>query len=154
MLLRAEIGLRELVRPVVFERRPFDVGLGALHLRARRSRLRCGLGDDRALGVDLPREAGDRRVLGADARPRRVDGVLIVAVVDRDQEVALVDDLVLDDRNLGDVSGRLGGDDRGQGADIGVVGRDEEPSLDEIVIGRLAAVAERGEDQYRHDEPA
>ena len=32
-LLRAEIRLRELVRAVIFERGPLDVGFGALHLR-------------------------------------------------------------------------------------------------------------------------
>ena len=63
---------------------------------------------------------------GADARPRRVDGVLIVAVVDRSEQIALVDDLVVDHRNRGQVAHRLGGDDRGVGADIGVVGRDQE----------------------------
>jgi hypothetical protein len=121
-LLRAEVRLRQLVRPVVFERRPLDVSLGGLHLRAGRRRLGRGLGDDRSLGVDLTGEPLDRRVLRADARPRPVDRVLIVPVVDRDQKVALVNNLILDDRNLGHVPARLGGDDRRQGADIGVVG--------------------------------
>ena len=153
-LLRAEIGLRELIGAVIFERGPLDLGLGALLLRRSARHLRLRLGDDRALGVDLAREAGDGRVLGADAPARGVDGVPIVAVVDRGQKIALVDDLVVDHRNLSEVAHRLGGDDRGVGADIGVVGRDQETPLDEIVIGRLAAIAERGEKQDRNNEPA
>ena len=153
-LLRAEIRLRKFVGAVVFQRGALDVGLRALLLRRRGGDLRLGLGDDRALGVDLPGEAGDGRVLGADARSGRVDRVLIVAVVDRGEQVALVDDLIVDDRNRGQMTHRLGGDDRSVGADVGVVGRDEEPPLDEPVVGRLAAIAERGEDQHRHDESA
>ena len=97
--MRAEIGLRELIGAVIFERGPLDFGLGALLLRRSARHLRLRLGDDRALGVDLPREAGDGRVLGADAPARRVDGVAIVAVVDRRQKIALVHDLVVDHRN-------------------------------------------------------
>ena len=151
-LLRAEIRLRELVGAVVFQSGPLDVGLGALHLRRRGGDLRLGLGDDRALGVDLPAEASDRGVLRADARFRRVDRVLIVAVIDRDEQVALVDDLIVDDRNRGQVTHRLGGDDRGVGAHIGVVRRNEETPLDEPVISSLSAIAERGEDQHGNDE--
>ena len=77
-----------------------DVGLGAAKLRLRRLDLRLGLGDDRALRVDLAAEAGDGRVLGVDARLRRVDGVPIVAVVDQREKVALMDDLVVDHRDL------------------------------------------------------
>ena len=153
-LLRAEIRLRELVRAVVFQSGPLDVGLGALRLGRRGGDLRLGLGDDRALGVDLPSEAGDRRVLGADASSGRVDRVLIVAVVDRDEQVALVDDLIVDDRNLGQVTHRFGGDDGGVGAHIGVVRRNEETPLDEPVIGGLSAIAERREDQRRNDQSA
>ena len=153
-LLGAEIRLRELIRAVIFESGTLNVGLGAPHLRGRGGDLRLSLGDDRRLCVDLPGEAGDGRVLGADARPRCVDGVLIVAVVDRGEQVALVHDLVVDHRNRGQMPHGLGGDDRGVGADIGVVGRDEETPLDEIVVGRFAAIAERGENQDRNDEPA
>ena len=69
-------------------------------LRLRRLDLRLGLGDDRGLRLDLAAEAGDGRVLGVDARLRRVDGVPIVAVVDQGEKVALMDDLVVDDRDL------------------------------------------------------
>ena len=103
-LLRAEIRLRELQRTVVFERRALDVGLGAAELRLRRLHLRLGLGDDRGLRVDLPAEAGDGRVLGVDAGLRRVDRVPIVAVVDQREQVALMDDLVVDDRDLGQMA--------------------------------------------------
>ena len=153
-LLRAEVCLRELERPVIFQRRPLDLGLGALLLRRRRIDLGSGLGDDCGLGVYLPAEAGDGRVLSANPRPGRVDRVLIVAVVDRSEQVALVHDLVVNHGNRGEMAHRLGGDDRGVGADIGVVGRDEETSLDEIVVGRFAAIAERGQNQNRDDEPA
>ncbi len=133
---------------------PLDLGLSALDLRRRRIDLGPGLGDDRALGLDLAGEAGDGRVLGANARPGRVEGVLIVAIVDRSEQVALVDDLVVHHRNRGQVAHRLGGDDRGVGADISVVGRDQEPSRDEIVVSRFAAVTEPSEDQHGHDESA
>ena len=149
-LLRAEIGLRELERAVIFQSAARSTSASALLTWARR-RIDLGLGlrDDRALGVDLAGEAGDGRVLRADARSGRVDGVLIVAIVDRSEQVALVDDLVVHHRNRGQVAHRLGGDDRGVGADIGVVGRNEEAPVDEIVVSRFAAVAERGEDQNR-----
>ena len=65
-----------------------------------------------------------------------------------------MDDLVVNHGNRGQVAHRLGGDDRGVGADIGVVGRDEEAPGDEIVVSRFAAVAECGEDQNGHDESA
>ena len=153
-LLRAEIRLRELERTVVFERGPLDVGLRAKQLRLGRLHLGLGLGDDRALRFDLPAEAGDRRVLGGDAGLRRLDRVLIVAVVDRGEQVALMDDLVVDHRNGGQMARRLGGDDRGRRADIGVVGRDQETALDKIIVSRLPAIAERGEDKERDDEAA
>ena len=136
-LLRAEIRLRELLRAVVFERGALDVGLGAAQLRLRRLDLRLGLGDDRALRFDLPAEAGDCRVLRGDLGLGRVDRELVVAVVD----------LAPAGRpgarpgcrrpaTCGQMAGRLGGDDRRVGADIGVVGRDEETALDEIIVGR------------------
>ena len=56
------------------------------------------------LRVDLAAEAGDRRVLGVDARLGGVDGDPIVAVVDQREKVALADDLVVDDRDLGQVA--------------------------------------------------
>ena len=65
-----------------------------------------------------------------------------------------MDDLVVHHRNRRQVAHRLGGDDRGVGADIGVVGRDQEASGDEIVVSRFAAVAEPSEDQNGHDESA
>ena len=84
-LLRAEIGLRKLERAVIFEARPLDVGRGALDLRGRGIDLGFGLRDDSALGVDLAGEPGDGCVLSADACSGRVDGVLIVAFVDRSE---------------------------------------------------------------------
>ena len=92
--------------------------------------------------------------MSADTRPRGFDGVLIVAIVDRSEQIALVDDLVVNHRNRSQVAHRLGGDDRGVGADIGVVGRDQEPPLDEIVISCFAAVTDRGEEQNGHDKSA
>src|SRR5580704_9267599 len=92
-----------------------DVRRSALSLRRRRIDLGSGLGDDRALGVDLASEAGDGRVLGANARPSRVDCVLIVAIVDRGEQVTLVDDLVVYHWNRGQMAHRLGRDDRGVG---------------------------------------
>ena len=65
-----------------------------------------------------------------------------------------MDGLVVDHRNGGQMAGRLGGDDRGRGADIGVVGRDQEAALDKIIVGRLPAIAEGGEDEERDDEAA
>ena len=136
-LLRAEVGLRKLEGAVMLQGGPLDVGLGALNLRRRRIDLGPSLRDDRALGLDLSGEAGDGRILRANARTGRLDGVLVVAIVDRSEQVALVDDLVVHHRNRGQVAHRLGGDDRGVGADIGVVGRDQEPSGDEIIVSRL-----------------
>ncbi len=61
--------------------------------------------------------------------------------------------LVVDHGNLGKMTGRLGGDNGGVGANIGVVGRDEEAPLDEIVVAHFPAVTERGEDDQGKDEP-
>ena len=52
------------------------------------------------LSVDLAAEPGDRRVLRVDLRLRRVDRNLIVAVVDQRQQIALMDDLVVNHRRL------------------------------------------------------
>ena len=133
---------------------PLDVGLSALDLRRRRIDLGPSLGDDRALSLDLAGEAGDGRVFRANARTGRLDGVLIVAIVDRSEQIALVDDLVVNHRNRGQVAHGLGGDDRGVRADIGVVGRNQEAPGDEIIVSRFAAVAQPGEDQNGHDESA
>ncbi len=115
-------------------------------MRRRRADLRLGLRDHGALRLDLPADARDRRVLGRDLVLGGLDRIAIVAVVEPDQQVARVHEGVVDDRDLGDVAGDLGRDDRGVGADIGVVGADEEAPFDEPIVGQIAAVAERGED--------
>ena len=105
--------------------------------------LRLRLGDDRALRLDLAAEAGDRRVLGVDLalrrrRPRAGSRRRRSARADRPCWTVWLS-------TTGTCSRwpeRLGGDDRGVGADIGVVGRDEEAPLDEIVVSPLARVAD------------
>ena len=121
-------------------------------LRVGRGDLGGGLVDRRVLRLDLPAEAGDRRVLGGDLGLGGVDREAVVAVVDARQQIAGVDLLVLGDWNFDDVAGDLGGDDRRVGADIGVVGRDEEAPLDEPVVAPIGAVAERGQGDERQDE--
>ena len=144
-LLRAEIGVGELLRTVEFERGAGRVGVRALPLRFGRSELRGGLRDRRALRVDLPADAGDGRVLGGDLGLGGVDRQLIVAVVDPRQQVALMDRLIGPDIDLDDMGGDLGGDDRRARADIGVVGRDEEAADGQPVVAQIGAIAERGE---------
>ena len=151
-LLRAEIGVGELLRAVEFERGALFVGDGALRLGVGRGDLRGGLVDRRVLGLDLPADAGDRRVLGGDLGLGGVDREAVVAVVDARQQVAGVDLLVVGHRDFDDVAGDLGGDDRRVGADIGVVGGNEEAPLDEPVVAPIGAVTERGQGDERQDE--
>ena len=152
--LRTEVHRLELLRAVEFQRRALLIGVGALDLRGRRLDLRRGLRDDVALRLDLPTDARDRRVLGRDLGLGGLDRIAIVAVVELDQQVARVDEGVVDDRDLGDVAGDLGRDDRGVGADIGVVGADDEAPFDEPLVGEMAAVAERGEENDGQNEAA
>ena len=108
--------------------------------------------DRRVLRLDLPADAGDRRVLGGDLGLGGVDGEAVVAVVDAGQQIAGANLLVFGDRDFDDVAGDLGGDDRRVGADISVVGRDEEAPLDEPIVAPVHAVAERGQSDERQDE--
>ena len=151
-LLRAESDVGEFLRTVEFERGALFVGDGAFRLGVGRGDLGRGLVDRRVLRLDLPAEAGDRRVLGGDLGFGGVDREAVVAVVDARQQVAGANLLVFGDRDFDDVAGDLGGDDRGVGADIGVVGRDEEAPLDEPVVAPIGAVAERGQGDERQDE--
>ena len=153
-LLGAEIGLGELVRPVVFQGGALNFGLAGALLRLRGVHLGPGLGDDRGLSLDLPAEPGDRRVLRADLGLRVVDRDPVVAVVDQGDEVALAHGLIVDDRHLHEMPGGLGRDDGGVGADIGVVGADEKPPLDVVVVGELAGVADGGQHDDRENEAA
>ena len=153
-LLRAESDVGEFLRAVEFERGALFVGHRAFRLGVGRGDLGGGLVDRRVLRLDLPADAGDRRVLGGDLGLGGVDREAVVAVVDARQQIAGVDLLVLGDRNFDDVAGDLGGDDGRIGADIGVVGRDEEAPLDEPVVAPVDAVAERGQGDERQDEAA
>ena len=120
--------LGQFVRSVIFERRPLDVGLGALHLRACRRRL--GRGREIAPCASIwRREPLDRRVLDADAGPRRIDRVSSPSSIETNRAPFWT--TWPGGPDLGGMPGRLDGYDRGQSPDIGVVGRDEEPPLDD-----------------------
>ncbi len=153
-LLRTKVRRREFLRAIEFQRRALLIGLGALHLRARGADLRRGLRDDGALRLDLPADARDRRLLRRDLGLGGVDRVAIVAVVEPDEQVARMDEGVVGDRDLGDVAGDFGRDDRRIGADIGVVGADEEAPFDEPIIGEIAAIAQRGDHDDGQNEAA
>ena len=128
------------------------IGFGALPLRVRRADLRLGLGDDSFLRFDLSADSRDRRVLRGDLGLGRIDHQLVIAIVDSHQEIAGVHRLVLGDGDLGHVTGNFRRDDRHVGADIGVVGGDQETALDEPVIGQMRAIAEAGEEDERQNE--
>jgi hypothetical protein len=85
------------------------------------------------LGVDLPVEALDRRLLGRDLIARQVGGEAIVAVVDAGDHVAGANLRILLDQKPRDIARDLRAQCRGVGADIGVVGGNQEAARRRIV---------------------
>ena len=71
--------------------------------------------------------------------PRRVDRELVIAGIDPREQLAGLDVLVVDDRDLFDIARDLGRDDRKISMHIGVVGRiNETPDRDVMRQGRAA----------------
>ncbi len=151
-LLRAEAGQRKLLRAVELQRGALLVGVGAVGAGACGADLRLRLRDHGALRLDLPADAADGGVLRRDLVLGRVDGELVVAGVDDGEEVARAHLLVVCDFHLGDVTGDLGRHDYGVGADIGVVGRDEEAAFDKVTVAPIDAISACGDEKQRQQQ--
>ena len=118
------------------------IALGAGLLGPRGVDLGLRLGDDGRLRLRLGLDPDDGGVLGLDLVPRRVDRELVIAGIDPREQLAGLDVLVVDDRDLFDIARNLGRDDREIGMHIGVVGRINETPDRDIMRQRRAAIGE------------
>ena len=83
--------------------------------------------------MDHPR---DGRFLGGDFFTGRIDRKPIVAIVNGGDHVTGVNVSVVSYRNVGEITGHLGGQRRVVGLHIGVIGRNREPADRQTVIAR------------------
>ena len=130
-----------------------ELGRGAGRLGLGREELRLGLIDRRGARRDLSADARDRRVLSGDAGGGRLDGIVIVASVDPDENLTLLDHGVVGNRHERHVARDLGGEDRGVRLDVGIVRRDQEAALDEPAVALVAASAESHQQNQRQHDP-
>jgi hypothetical protein len=128
------------------------VEAGALQPRFRGGKVCLRLLDGRDLRHHLPGDASDGRLLGCDLGAGRVDGDLVVAIVDPEDHFALAHHRVVAGRDRRNVAGDARAEDGVVGADIGIVGRDVEPP-DQRVIDAVACRSQRKqrEDADQHD---
>ena len=105
--------------------------------------MRLGLGDRGLLRLDLLADTRDRRLLGGEFVARGVDRQPIVAVVDAGDHLAGMHIGVVGDVDGRDIAGDLGGERRGIGVHIGVVGGDDVAADREPVVAEPATGAER-----------
>jgi len=105
--------------------------------------LRPGLEQARLAGLDLAVDAGERRRGGGALGLGAVERDALVAIVERDQELAGLDLLVAGHRDIGDVGRELGRDRRHLRTDISVVRRDDEAAVAPPIDAVIQAAAER-----------
>ncbi|CAD5251153.1 hypothetical protein BOSE21B_10914 [Bosea sp. 21B] len=106
-----------------------EIGGGAGDGGLGRNLLRLGLLQAGAGSLDLRVDARERGLGGGALGLGALQRDALVAIVELDQRLAGLDLLVLRHRDRGDVGGQLGRDRRHFGADIGVVGRDDEAAI-------------------------
>ena len=104
----------------------------------RRSALGHSRFDRRFGGDDLLADAGDGCRAGGDLRFGPGQRVPVIGIIEDDQRVAGLDAGVVGRRHGLDGAGDLGGHDRGVGADISVVGGDEEAAIGPPVVAESA----------------
>ncbi len=101
---------------------------------------------------DLAADAVDGRLLGRDPGARGIHRDAIVAIVDAEDDLALLHNNVVTGNDRGDVAGDARAQHGVVGADIGIVGRDVEPPDEDVIDGVAGGGERKQRDHAHHDE--